>query len=147
MTMTGSTPARRQLASASAALFVCVIFVCVLSGRATPAGLARPAAPAAQAAPPLAAQVVEVSAERFAFAPSEVRARAGVPIEFHLTSDDTDHGFRILGTAVDVRIPKRGRGRATVTFTPAEPGRYTFECSHLCGAGHAFMRGTIHVTR
>jgi heme/copper-type cytochrome/quinol oxidase subunit 2 len=33
----------------------------------------------------------------------------------------------------------------TVTFQPAAPGRYTFECSHVCGAGHAFMRGTIIV--
>jgi heme/copper-type cytochrome/quinol oxidase subunit 2 len=30
----------------------------------------------------------------------------------------------------------------TVTFEPAA-GRYTFECSQLCGAGHEFMRGVI----
>jgi heme/copper-type cytochrome/quinol oxidase subunit 2 len=29
-----------------------------------------------------------------------------------------------------------------VTFEP-KAGRYTFECSHLCGAGHEFMRGVI----
>jgi heme/copper-type cytochrome/quinol oxidase subunit 2 len=32
-----------------------------------------------------------------------------------------------------------------VTFTPPKAGRYTFECSHTCGAGHAFMRGVIVV--
>ncbi len=63
-----------------------------------------------------------------------------------MTSDDTDHGFRILGTDVDVQIPKRSRGVTTVTFTPPKPGRYTFECSHLCGAGHDFMRGVIVAT-
>ena len=31
-------------------------------------------------------------------------------------------------------------------FTPAKAGRYTFECSKLCGAGHWFMRGVIVVT-
>ena len=31
----------------------------------------------------------------------------------------------------------------TVTFTPEKAGRYTFECSQLCGAGHSFMRGVI----
>lgn len=88
------------------------------------------------------AQVVEITAERFTFTPSEVRVKAGMPVEFRLRSDDTDHGFSIVGTNVRVTIPKRGRGVATVTFEPAA-GRYTFECSEICGAGHAFMRGTI----
>ncbi len=88
------------------------------------------------------AQVVEITAERFSFTPSQVRVKAGVPVEFHLRSDDTDHGFHIIGTDVRLKIPKRGRGVATVTFEPAA-GRYTFECSEICGAGHGFMRGTI----
>lgn len=88
------------------------------------------------------AQIVEITAERFTFTPSEVRVKAGRPVEFHLRSDDTDHGFSIVGQNVRVTIPKRGRGIATVTFEPAA-GRYTFECSEVCGAGHAFMRGTI----
>jgi cytochrome c oxidase subunit 2 len=90
-------------------------------------------------------RVVEISAERFAFTPSEVKVPAGTRIEFRLRSDDTDHGFRILGTGVNVRIPKRGKGTTTVTFDAAGPGRYTFECSKLCGAGHSFMRGVIVV--
>ena len=96
---------------------------------------------------PLAAQgnVIEIAAERFSFQPSEVRIKAGVPVEIRLTSDDTDHGFRILDTDVNARIPKRGKGHVTVTFQPPSAGRYTFECSHVCGAGHAFMRGTIVV--
>jgi cytochrome c oxidase subunit 2 len=89
--------------------------------------------------------VVNVSAERFSFSPSEIKAKPGVPIEFVLKSDDTDHGFRILDTDIDVRIPKRGQGTTKVTFTPAKAGRYTIECSHVCGAGHSFMRATIVV--
>jgi cytochrome c oxidase subunit 2 len=88
-------------------------------------------------------QVVEIAAERFSFTPSEFRVKADRPVEIRLTSDDTDHGFRILGTDVNVIIPKRGKGQATVTFQAPKPGRYTFECSKLCGAGHAFMRGTL----
>lgn len=87
-------------------------------------------------------QVVEITAERFTFTPSEVRVKAGAPVEFRLRSEDTDHGFHIIGANVRVTIPKRGRGVATVTFEPTA-GRYTFECSEICGAGHAFMRGTI----
>jgi len=88
-------------------------------------------------------QVVEISVERFSFTPSEFRVKAGAPVEIRLRSDDTDHGFRIVGTDVNVTIPKRGKGVATVTFTPPEPGKYVFECSKLCGAGHGFMRGTL----
>src|SRR5688500_683802 len=88
-------------------------------------------------------QVVDITVERFSFTPSEFRVKAGAPVEIRLRSDDTDHGFRILGTDINVRIPKRGKGVATVTFQPPSAGRYVFECSRLCGAGHSFMRGTL----
>jgi cytochrome c oxidase subunit 2 len=91
-------------------------------------------------------QVVAIAAERFSFTPSEIHATRGTPLEIRLTSDDTAHGFRILGTDVNLEIPKRGRGMQTVTFTPEKAGRYTFECSRLCGAGHSFMRGVIVVS-
>ena len=88
-------------------------------------------------------QVVSITVERFSFTPSEFRVKAGAPVEIRLRSDDTDHGFRIVGTDVNVTIPKRGQGVATVTFVPPKAGRYVFECSRLCGAGHSFMRGTL----
>ena len=69
--------------------------------------------------------------------------RTGTTLTVRLTSDDTSHGFRIVGTDVNIEIPKRSRGTATVTFVPEKAGRYTFECSRLCGAGHGFMRGVI----
>ena len=53
---------------------------------------------------------------------------------------------RSVGTKTDVRIPKRNKGVATVMFEPPAAGRYTFECSHVCGAGHSFMRGAIVVS-
>ena len=43
-------------------------------------------------------------------------SKAGTTLEIRLRSDDTAHGFRIVGTDVDVELPKRGRGVATVTF-------------------------------
>ena len=88
-------------------------------------------------------QVVDIFVERFSFTPSEFRVKAGAPVEIRLRSDDTDHGFRIVGTDINVVIPKRGKGVATVTFVPPQAGRYVFECSKLCGAGHSFMRGTL----
>ena len=90
--------------------------------------------------------VVEITAERFSFTPSEIRTKTGTALDIRLRSDDTAHGFHIVGTDVDVRLPKRGKGVAQVTFTPTKAGRYTFECSQLCGAGHSFMRGVIIVS-
>lgn len=91
-------------------------------------------------------QTVDVAAERFSFTPSEIRTTVGTLLTIRLTSDDTAHGFRIVGSDVNIEIPKRSRGTATVTFTPEKAGRYTFECSKLCGAGHSFMRGVIIAT-
>ena len=90
-------------------------------------------------------QVVEITAERFSFTPSRIRVAAGTRLEIRLRSEDTAHGFHIVGTDIDLELPKRGRGVATVTFEP-QAGRYTFECSQLCGAGHSYMRGVIIVT-
>lgn len=90
-------------------------------------------------------QTVHITAERFSFTPSQVKTTAGTTLTISLTSDDTAHGFSIVGTDVNIEIPKRNRGTATVTFTPDRAGRYVFECSQLCGAGHEFMRGEILV--
>ena len=105
--------------------------------------LAAAAHPAASRVPQSKPQIVDIDAERFSFTPSELRVKADAPVEIRLRSDDTNHGFRILGTEVNVTIPKRGKGTATITFVPPKPGRYVFECSKVCGAGHAFMRGTL----
>ena len=99
------------------------------------------------AAPQPQPKIVEVSAERFSFTPSEIKTTVGTRLEIRVTSDDTTHGFRIVGAGINVEVPKRGKGVATVDFTPKEPGRYTFECSHTCGAGHSFMRGVIVVSK
>ena len=113
-------------------------FFCAVVG-----GLAAAARPDASALRQPTPQVIEISAERFSFTPSEFRVKSDAPVEIRLRSDDTDHGFHILGTDIKIIIPKRGKGAATVTFQPPKPGRYIFECSKLCGAGHAFMRGTL----
>jgi cytochrome c oxidase subunit 2 len=90
-------------------------------------------------------RVIRISAERFSFTPSEIVLTAGEEVEFRLKSDDTAHGFRVVGQGVNVAIPKRGRDELIVPFKAPEPGRYTFECSRMCGAGHNFMRGVLVV--
>ena len=94
---------------------------------------------------PQAPKVIRVSAERFAYTPSEIVVERGTVIEFHLTSDDTDHGFKIVGTDVNAEIPKRRRGETVVKYTADTAGRFIIECSRPCGAGHTAMRATLVV--
>ena len=92
-----------------------------------------------------APRVVEITAERFEFWPSEIEVAEGEEVELRIHSEDTLHGFRLVGGGVNVLIPKRGKGVAVARFTGTRPGRYTFECSRMCGAGHHFMRGELIV--
>ena len=91
-------------------------------------------------------EVVEIVAERFTFTPSEISVTVGTTLELRVRSDDTMHGFRIVGRNVNVAVPKRRQGEAVVVFEATEAGRFRFECSRMCGAGHNFMKGEIIVT-
>ena len=90
-------------------------------------------------------RVVTIVAERFSFTPSEIRVAVGTSLELRIHSNDTMHGFRIIGNNVNILVPKRRQGEAIVRFQAVDVGRYEFECSRLCGAGHNFMRGAIIV--
>ena len=120
---------------------VCILCLAVTSmGQATPAP--PPEQPPATTAP---RRIVRISAERFVFFPSRITILAGEEVEFRIKSDDTSHGFRVVGGDVNIAIPKRGKGEAVVVVRLQEPGRYRFECSRMCGAGHNFMRGELIV--
>jgi cytochrome c oxidase subunit 2 len=90
-------------------------------------------------------KVISIAAERFTFSPSRITVKQGSLVEFVLTSDDTDHGFRLPAANINVAIPQQGRGEARVRFVAREKGTFAFECSRPCGAGHNLMRGTIVV--
>jgi cytochrome c oxidase subunit 2 len=92
-----------------------------------------------------ARRVIEVTAERFEFWPTEITIERGEEVEIRIRSEDTSHGFRIVGAGTNVVVPKRGKGQAVAVFRAERPGRYTFECSRMCGAGHNFMRGVLIV--
>lgn len=101
------------------------------------------AAIAAAPDPPL--KVIHMTAERFSFIPSQIKVPLGTIVEFRIHSEDTNHGFRIPAAGINEVIPKRGGGELKVRFQPVQPGRYEFECSKPCGAGHNMMRGVIIV--
>ena len=115
-----------------------VVPVLLLSFVATPGS--APAGRQAQAR-----RVVEITAERFEFWPSEITVEQGEEVEIRIRSDDTAHGFRIIGAGTNLVVPKRGKGEVVTVFRAERTGRYTFECSRMCGAGHHFMRGVLIV--
>lgn len=96
-----------------------------------------------QAAAP---RIIEVTAQRFEFWPSEIRVTEGETIELRVQSDDTIHGFRIVGRGVNLIVPKRGKGEAVIRLPSFPVGRYAIECSRMCGAGHSFMRASLVVS-
>ena len=65
-------------------------------------------------------RVISINAERFAFNPSKITVKQGQLIELVLTSDDTDHGFRMTGSGIDVAIPPQSRGEVRVRFYAKE---------------------------
>ena len=88
---------------------------------------------------------IRITAERFVFSPSRIKIKAGTEVEFAVTSEDTGHGFRIPAANVDAVVPQQGKGELTVRFIAHKKGKYVFECSRPCGAGHNLMRGFIIV--
>ncbi len=90
-------------------------------------------------------RVINIVAERFYFAPAEIKLRSGEVVELRIRSLDTNHGFMIPEAGVNVVVPKRGKGDARILFRAQRKGAFEFLCSKPCGAGHTLMRGRIVV--
>ena len=87
--------------------------------------------------------IVNITAKRFQFTPSEVKLKQGVPARLELRSEDVVHGFYMKALGIDTEIQP---GKTTeVVVTPKAPGRYTTICHHFCGSGHGNMKMTIVV--
>jgi cytochrome c oxidase subunit II len=98
--------------------------------------------PRVQAAP--APRRIEVTAKRFAFAPSEVALKKGEPVVLVLKSEDVAHGVKFDELHLKTEIGKDAA--AELAFTPDQAGTFVGHCSHFCGSGHGEMTLTLHVT-
>ena len=102
--------------------------------------------------PPPAANTIDLSADMGGFNLQEIRVKAGQPVTVRLTSLDnayhTDGGGRHQW-AVDelgVSIIAPALGSNSVTFTPDQPGVYTFYCDICCGGrANPTMQGKLTV--
>ncbi len=88
-------------------------------------------------------QVIQISAKKFAYTPSEITVKKGVPVVLEFTSQDRLHGFSCPGLGVRSDIPP---GKVTkLRFLPQKAGVFPFHCDNFCGIGHDKMTGSITV--
>jgi len=96
------------------------------------------------AAPPTEPRIIEVTARRFAFEPSEIEVAVGEPVRLMVRSADGIHGIEIKKVKVQKTIP-RGGDPIMINFTAKEAGRFPILCSEYCGDEHDNMRGMLVV--
>lgn len=84
-----------------------------------------------------------IRAQIWFFTPNEIRVPAGSTITFYTTSQDVQHGVKILGTNINMMILPGQISKLTATFD--EPGTYQFVCHEYCGIAHHTMYGQIIV--
>ena len=101
----------------------------------------------AQDGPAQASQVVDAVARQWSWQLSGNRFAAGVPVEFHVTSADVNHGFAIYGP--DNRIVTQTQAMPGFTnrliHTFAQPGKYRILCLEYCGVAHHGMAAEFEI--
>jgi len=88
-------------------------------------------------------QVIRIVAKKFAFTPSEIRLKKGIPAVLEFTTTDVVMGFNApaLGVRTDI-LPGQV---ARVRVVPGRTGTFDVTCDIFCGSGHEEMSGTITV--
>jgi cytochrome c oxidase subunit II len=97
----------------------------------------------AQNIPSGADSEIKVTARKYEFSPTVIKAKRGDRIKLVITALDRDHGFKLEAFHIDQKLPKGDA--VTVEFTTDRAGTFPFECSHFCGLGHKQMKGHLTV--
>ena len=130
---------------ASAFVFIGVV-VLGLAGYFLVSAFFQPAPPA------LAGNVIDVQADMAGFDLKLIRLKAGEPVTVRLTSLDNSHHtdgggkhqWAVDELGVSIVAPPEGSNYAT--FTPDQPGTYTYYCDICCGGrANPTMQGTLVV--
>ncbi len=88
-------------------------------------------------------KVIEITAKKFEFTPSEITLKKGEPVILRLSSSDRVHGFMSKPLKIDTDIPSDTT--KDVAVTPDAAGNYTVICDHYCGTGHGNMKMKVTV--
>lgn len=104
------------------------------------------------APPPMAGNVIDVSADMDGFNQKEIQIKVGEPVTIRLRSLDnsyhTDGGgkHQFAVDELGVNIIAQPLSINYATFTPDKPGTYTFYCDICCGGrANPTMNGTLIV--
>jgi len=88
-------------------------------------------------------KVIEITAKKFEFSPSQITLKKGEPVILRLSSSDRVHGFMSKPLKIDTDIP--AEKSEDVTVTPDTAGDFTVICDHYCGTGHGNMKMKVTV--
>ena len=88
-------------------------------------------------------KVIEISAKKFEFSPSQITLKKGEPVILRLSSSDRVHGFMSKPLKIDTDIP--ADKSEDVAITPDTAGDFTVICDHYCGTGHGNMKMKVTV--
>jgi cytochrome c oxidase subunit II len=88
-------------------------------------------------------KVIEITAKKFQFTPSEITLKKGEPVILRMTSTDRVHGFMAKPFKIDTDIPPDKT--TDVAITPDTAGNFTIICDHYCGTGHGNMKMKVTV--
>ena len=109
-----------------------------------------------------AAQVIQLTAKKYEFSPSQVHVKLGMKVRLEIIAIDRDHGFTIVrdpvgddssahpglvftsGAGIDDWKLKKGK-ETVIEFIVRAPGTYGFNCSLMCGLHHGRMKGELIV--
>jgi len=139
--------ARERQTKIRAVAFVFIgVAVLSLAGYFLVSAFIKPAPPA------MAGNVIDVQADMAGFDLKLIRVKVGEPVTVRLTSLDNSHHtdgggkhqWAVDELGVSIVAPPEGANYAT--FTPNQPGTYTFYCDICCGGrANPTMQGTLVV--
>jgi heme/copper-type cytochrome/quinol oxidase subunit 2 len=104
--------------------------------------------------------VIEMTAKKYEYSPSEIRVKRGAHVELRIRATDRDHGIRfdLRPAGAERNSPPGLRFEdgldnwrlekdevRVIRFTAERAGNYEFKCSVTCGFGHRRMKGRLVV--
>ncbi|MEO6986048.1 MAG: hypothetical protein ABI155_11960 [Paralcaligenes sp.] len=95
------------------------------------------------------AQIVDVVGRQWSWTLSQSQVKAGIPVQFNVTSMDVNHGFAIYGPndliVTQTQAMPGFTNRLHYTFT--QPGKYRVMCLEYCGVAHHAMVTEFEVVK
>ena len=91
--------------------------------------------------------VVQATGYQWRWELSQITVPAGMPIEFHVTASDVNHGFSLYDENLQLQAQTQAMPGVTnvLRHTFIKPGTYKVFCMEYCGLAHHNMTTEIQV--